>query len=92
MFLNSFAFIKSLEGPFFLEINSYRLFEHCGHKIDKINGDRNEDEFKFFEKLDNVNKWIREDNSVFNSYNQAYQDCSKRCKEFSDKSTDLKSI
>ena len=26
--------------PYFLEIKSYRLYEHCGHKKDIENGDR----------------------------------------------------
>ena len=29
------AFEESAKKPYFLEIHSYRLLEHCGHKIDK---------------------------------------------------------
>ena len=86
------AFIHSLSGPFFLEINSYRLYEHCGHKKDIEIGDRNEKEFNFFEQLDKVNKWISNEESVLNSYNEAYKDCSARCKDLSEESISLKKI
>ena len=88
----SLAFESSIKEPFFLEINSYRLFEHCGHKKDKVNGDRNEEEFMFFEKLDYVSDWMKKDASVMTSYNDSYNYCSKKCEELSEKSILLKKI
>ena len=88
----SLAFETSIKEPFFLEINSYRLFEHCGHKKDKVNGDRNEQEFNFFERLDYVGNWIKNDISVMNAYNDSYNYCSKKCEELAEKSICLKKI
>tara|TARA_B100000161_G_scaffold260247_1_gene227042 strand:+ start:414 stop:1334 length:921 start_codon:yes stop_codon:yes gene_type:complete len=88
----SLAFETSIKEPFFLEINSYRLFEHCGHKKDKVSGDRNEQEFTFFERIDYVSNWIKNDISVMNAYNDSYNYCSKKCEELSEKSICLKKI
>ena len=52
------AFEKSLKGPYFIEIHSYRFFEHCGHQEDRFNGDRSEEEYNSFKSKDKVNKWI----------------------------------
>ena len=86
------AFDTSLEEPFFLEINSYRLFEHCGHKKDKVNRDRDLEEYAYFEKLDKVTNWMQSEPKVLASHNNAYQDCLERCKKFSKQSKDLKKI
>ena len=52
------AFEKSLQGPYFIEIYSYRFFEHCGHQEDRFNGDRSEEEYNSFKSKDKVSKWI----------------------------------
>ena len=86
------AFEASSRSPYFLEINSYRLFEHCGHKLDKSSGDRNVEEFKFFEAQDRVSKWMNEDKLILDSYNKAYQDCIRRSKILADETISLKKI
>ena len=86
------AFDNSLSEPYFLEINSYRLFEHCGHKKDRVNGDRDLEEFSFFEARDNINNWMKEDSLVLDSYLSSYEKCFKRCEELSKKSINLKKI
>ena len=86
------AFKESSKSPYFLEINSYRLFEHCGHKLDISTGDRNIEEFKFFEAQDRVSKWIKEDKLICDSYDKAYQECIRRSKIFADETISLKKI
>ena len=86
------AFTESLLNPYFLEIESYRLFEHCGHKKDLSNGDRNEEEFKFFEQQDRVTEWIKRDKRVLAAYKKSYQACIDKCIEFANKSMELKKI
>ena len=86
------AFEESAKKPYFLEIHSYRLLEHCGHKIDKSNGDRDEDEFNIYKSKDKVNKWINNDPEVQDSFNRAYDLCFKKAKELSAESLNLKKI
>ena len=40
--------------PFFLEINSYRLYDHCGHELDTNKGDREEEEFQVYSRKDPI--------------------------------------
>ena len=47
---------KSKEKPYFLEINSYRLYEHCGHKRDVDNSDRTKSEYEVYFKKDIIKK------------------------------------
>ena len=58
----SFEISKSM--PYFLEIKSYRLYEHCGHKKDVKNGDRTGKEYEKFLNKDIVSKWIEENKSI----------------------------
>ncbi|MDB4651310.1 thiamine pyrophosphate-dependent enzyme [Synechococcus sp. AH-551-E05] len=48
------AIQQSGDKPFFIEINSYRLYEHCGHKKDVMNGDRKEREYLKYLKVDTI--------------------------------------
>ena len=56
-----YAFTLARKNPFFLEIDSYRLYEHCGHKVDRCKGDRNTEEYHYYA-----------DNDVFKLINKAY--------------------
>ena len=48
------AMILARENPVFLEVSSYRLYEHCGHNIDTSTGDRTEEEYNYHAKVDPV--------------------------------------
>jgi len=48
------------DKPIFLEINSYRLYEHCGHRIDTSAGDRTNKEFKYYSEKDPIVGMLRE--------------------------------
>ena len=38
------AYLEARSHPFFLEVKSNRIYQHCGHLIDLNTGDRNEEE------------------------------------------------
>ena len=86
------AFTISSKEPYFLEINSYRLYEHCGDKEDRSNGDRDDKEFSFFKAQDKVNDWIKNEPKVSKSYIESYKECLNRCKELSNFSFKLRKI
>jgi len=46
--------------PIFLEIKSYRLYEHCGHRVDKCSGDRTNEEFNYQSGKDPILGMLRE--------------------------------
>lgn len=50
---------RSKIKPIFLEIKSYRLYEHCGNKIDDNLGDRTKLEFQHFYENDPINILIK---------------------------------
>ena len=50
---------ESYMSPVFLEISSYRLFEHCGHHVDTNNGDRTTTEYSNFERKDPITNEIQ---------------------------------
>ena len=47
-------YIKKNSSPFFLEIQTFRYFEHCGPNIDDNLNYRNKDEIKFWKKKDSI--------------------------------------
>ena len=73
------AFEKSTKGPYFLEIHSYRFFEHCGHKKDRSNGDRSEKEYTFFREIDKLNQWMSSEPLVLKVFQESYKDCKAKC-------------
>ena len=86
------GFHISSKEPYFLEINSYRLYEHCGDKQDISNGDRDNKEFSFFQAQDKVNEWINTEPEVSKSYDKSYKECLNRCQELSEISRKLRRI
>ncbi len=86
------AFEKSLKGPYFIEIHSYRFFEHCGHQEDRFNGDRSEVEYNSFKSKDKVNKWITNEKVVLDIFEKSYKECKAKCKKLSKESLTLKKI
>ena len=86
------AFDISCKEPYFLEINSYRLYEHCGDKEDTSNGDRDDKEFSFFKAQDRVNNWINTEPKVSKSFIKSYKECLNKCQELSELSHKLRKI
>ena len=66
-------FIQNFSKPAFLEINCYRFYEHCGNKLDKDMGDREEIEFNKFWEKDLINNNFKLC-YVSESYNRGYID------------------
>ncbi len=58
------SFNKAREEPFFLEVYSYRLYEHCGHKVDKDMGDRSIEEYTREFNIDPINSMVNLYDSV----------------------------
>ncbi len=54
------AMMLARNKPIFLEIVSYRLYEHCGHNIDTSLGDRTEEEYSYHAKKDPIAMMINE--------------------------------
>ena len=52
------CFSLARDKPVFLEISSYRLYEHCGHLIDLDRGDRTYDEYLYYQRIDPVNQML----------------------------------
>ncbi|KZR61074.1 thiamine pyrophosphate-dependent enzyme [Prochlorococcus sp. MIT 1306] len=75
------CFSEAREKPIFLEINSYRLYEHCGNKKDESNGDRTISEYKEYEKYDLVSEMIRQFKEVKNAYTDRIEDVHRICNE-----------
>ena len=86
------AFEISKSMPYFLEIKSYRLYEHCGYKKDVNNGDRMSIEYKNFLNKDIVSKWIEENKLINKVFNYTYKKSVNRCKKLAELSFNLKKI
>jgi TPP-dependent pyruvate/acetoin dehydrogenase alpha subunit len=69
----------SYSEPVFLEIKSYRLYEHCGYQIDKDCGDRTPAEYDLFEKLDPIAIEINKNSSSRELFDKTYQDIISIC-------------
>jgi TPP-dependent pyruvate/acetoin dehydrogenase alpha subunit len=65
------AFKAARNQPFFLEVYSYRLYEHCGYSIDTSYGDRTYEEFEQRARVDAFNTLRREYLSVELQYEEA---------------------
>lgn len=76
--LNS-SITSSYSEPIFLEIKSYRLFEHCGHRIDKDCGDRTKAEYDLFDKLDPIAIEIKNNSSSRMVFEETYEDILSFC-------------
>jgi len=66
-------------APAFLEIRSYRLFEHCGHRIDRECGDRTNAEYDYFEYQDPISIQINQDPESKALFDQTYQETIDIC-------------
>ena len=86
------AFEISKSMPYFLEIKSYRLYEHCGHKKDIKNGDRTSSEYAKFSNKDIVSKWIEENKSINEAFNNTYKKSIDICKKLAEFSFNLKNV
>ena len=86
------AFQESLKGPYFIEIHSYRFFEHCGHQEDRFNGDRSEAEYNSFKSKDKVSKWITSEKLILDIFEKSYKECKAKCKKLSKDSVNLRKI
>lgn len=62
------ALSLSLQEPFFLEVNSYRLYQHCGDSIDMNIGDRTQAEYEDKALADCFVNLCNEYSSVEDSY------------------------
>jgi len=69
----------SYSMPVFLEIRSYRLYEHCGHRIDRDCGDRTIAEYRLFEKLDPVSIEINQNPNSKELFENTYQQITDLC-------------
>ena len=49
--------IRSGEGPFFLEFETYRYREHCGYNYDNDLGYRTQKEFEFWKRRDPIKNY-----------------------------------
>jgi TPP-dependent pyruvate/acetoin dehydrogenase alpha subunit len=58
------AFTAARSNPFFLEIYSNRIYQHCGHLLDLDTGDRTEEEQTYLNQLDPLNCAIDQDQSL----------------------------
>ena len=70
---NALNYVRDFGKPAFLEINCYRFYEHCGDKLDKTLGDREESEFKKFWEDDLINKNIGL-NYIQESFKKGYEE------------------
>ena len=68
----SHAFEVARSKPCFLEVFSYRLYEHCGNGVDLETGDRTEAEYIRNQKKDYFGLLCAEYTSVQDSYEQAW--------------------
>jgi TPP-dependent pyruvate/acetoin dehydrogenase alpha subunit len=63
----------SYSAPIFLEIKSYRLYEHCGYRIDRDSGDRVHSEYDLFEKLDPITVEVNQNPASKELFDRTYQ-------------------
>ncbi len=63
------AFQIARKEPCFLEISSFRLYEHCGHRVDRETGDRSIKQFNSYEENDVFRKII----SIYPEINFHYE-------------------
>jgi len=49
---NAMDYVRSGQGPYFLEFSTYRWREHCGHEYDNNLGYRTAEEFAYWKSLD----------------------------------------
>lgn len=75
----STSIANSLSAPVFLEISSYRLYEHCGYRIDRDCGDRTPYEYQMFEKLDPIATEIRQNAASQKLFAKTYQEIVSIC-------------
>ena len=68
----SHAFELARSKPCFLEVFSYRLYEHCGNAVDSETGDRTEEEYIRNLKLDHFELLQAEYKAVRDSYDAAF--------------------
>jgi len=70
---------SSYSAPVFLEIRSYRLYEHCGHRIDKEFGDRTLPEYNLFQNLDPISVEINRNSSSKLLFDNTFQEIVRIC-------------
>jgi len=78
-FVLSNSIASSYSAPVFLEIKSYRLYEHCGYRIDREFGDRTLSEYNLFEKLDPIAVEINRNSTSKKLFDQTFQDIVHIC-------------
>ena len=65
--------------PVFAQVSSYRLYEHCGEKVDKETGDRTIEEFNFFKDRDPVSRLLAQNNEYKDLYTKTYNSITSYC-------------
>ena len=76
------AFHESYSNAYFLEIESNRIYEHCGDKIDYDKGDRNYKTQKELKENDRITKLMSNNNRYLSYYNNVYEEISKIIKHY----------
>ena len=64
------SFISSAGSPYFLEVECYRLYEHCGPRIDTDSGDRTPNEYQNAYSQDLLARNLDQ-----SSYDSGYSEC-----------------
>lgn len=80
------AYISSSRSPFFLEVECYRFYEHCGPSIDTDLGDRTPDEYHRALAVD-----LLANNLDEFSYNAGYSECLRLVDHYSGLNLERKS-
>ena len=70
---------KAYSKPIFVQVNSYRLYERCGHKIDRETGDRTVKEFNLFKDRDPVSRLLARNNEYKDLYSKTYTSIISYC-------------
>ena len=76
------AYTSARTGPVFLQCLSYRLYEHCGHREDFDNGDRNPEEYELMKEKDLLSSLMAAYPSVKSAYQLAYDQTIKLCEHY----------
>lgn len=77
------AFHIGKQEPFFLEVYSYRLYEHCGHSVDNSNGDRTKEEYAQYASNDCFTLLCKEFPSVSDEYKESLMKCEQMIERYS---------
>ena len=84
---NTFEYICQIarNQPAFLEIKSYRYYEHCGHNIDKDKGDRSLQEFNTHYSKDWASQLIDEYPGLIKTYKKTRKTIDALIRQYEEK-------